>query len=213
MLGRVELAGFLAGVGGEALDEINVGVTDHVLGDPRRAQVELGEIAQQVFQPTVAVLGLAEVRLAVEVDVAEHAFKLGFVGLLDMVQHDVDQLAEVGRLAPLKQGIEVGQETIGDLAGLFILELDIGQDEALALQLAADTLFVVPVFLLVLGVVVGPLIADVLQEQHHQDVVLVLRRVDDAAEGVAGGPGGVVNFLLRNLVCHGADSRAYWVRM
>jgi UDP-N-acetyl-D-mannosaminuronate dehydrogenase len=96
------------------------------------------------FQAAVAVLGLAEIGLGVEVDVAEDAFELGLVGVLDVVQHDVDQLADVGRLAAL---VEVGQEAVGDLAGLLVLELDVGQDEALALQLAADALLVVAVLL------------------------------------------------------------------
>src|SRR5690606_15600603 len=53
------------------------------------------------------------------------------------------------------------------------------------------------------GQVVVPQVGDVLQEQRHQDVVLVLRRVDGAAEGVAGGPGGLVDLLLGELVAHG----------
>ena len=119
-------------------------------------RARLGEVFQQVLEAAVAVLGLAKIGLGVEVDVAEHAFELGLVGLLDLLERDVDQLADVGRLAPLVQGVEVGKETIGDLAGLFVLELDVGQDEALALQLAADALLVVAVLLLVFGVVVVP---------------------------------------------------------
>ena len=117
--------------------------------DTRRgAQVELGlEIFQQVLQAAVAILGLAEVGFGVEVDVAEDAVELGLVGILDAVEHDVDQLADVGGVAPLVQAVEVAGEALDDLAGFFILELDEGQREALAIQLAPDTLIVVAVLL------------------------------------------------------------------
>jgi hypothetical protein len=59
-------------------------------------RARLGEILQQVLEAAVAVLGLAEIGLGVEVDVAEHAFELGLVGLLDPLQRDVDQLADIG---------------------------------------------------------------------------------------------------------------------
>ena len=38
---RVELAGLLAGVGGEAFDQVDVGVADDVLGNLAGAQVQL----------------------------------------------------------------------------------------------------------------------------------------------------------------------------
>ena len=202
LLGRVELACLLAGIGGEALDQVDVGIADHILGDARWTQVELGEIFQQIFQATVAILGLAEVGFGVEVDVAKDAIELGLVGILDAVEHDVDEFADVGSIAPLVEAVEISGEALDDLAGFFVLELDEGQREALAIQLAPDTLVVIAVLLAIGVVVVLPEVADVFQEQHHQDVVLVLRRIDDAAECVAGGPCGAVDILLGDLVAH-----------
>ena len=60
----------------------------------------------------------------VEVDVAEDALELRLVGLLDLVEGDVDQLAEVGRVASLVEGREVREEAVDDRTGFLILELD-----------------------------------------------------------------------------------------
>src|SRR5690606_5660689 len=46
------------------------------------------------------------------------------------------------------------------------------------------------------------MVGDVLQEQHHQDVILVLSGIDDAPEGVASGPRRLVDLLLGKLVAH-----------
>src|SRR5690606_22717408 len=110
-------AGLLAGIGPEAFDEVDVSVADDVFGDPGGAQVELGEIFQQGLQAAVAVLGLAEVGLAVEVNVAEDALELGLVRVLDVIEHNVDQLADVGLVAALVQRVEVAQEAIEYFAG------------------------------------------------------------------------------------------------
>src|SRR5690606_11155403 len=126
--GCIELTRLLAGAGGEVGDEVLVGVADDVLvADATRAQVELGvgEVLQQHLQARVALAGLAEVGLAVEVDVAEHALELGFVGVLDLLQGLVDELAEVGLVALLVEVVVAGA---------------LGQEEALALEAAADAL-------------------------------------------------------------------------
>ena len=95
---RVELARLLAGVGREVADQEFVGVADDVQpADPRRPQVQPGivKIFQQVDQPGVAVLRLAQVGFAVEVDVAEDAFELAAVLVFDVGQGHVDQIADV----------------------------------------------------------------------------------------------------------------------
>lgn len=53
---------------------------------------------------------------------------------------------------------------------------------------------------------VVPEVADVLQEQHHKDVVLVLPGIDDPTKGVASGPRRLVDLALRNLVGNRAVS-------
>lgn len=58
-------------------------------------------------QPDVAFSGLAQVRFAVEADVAEHARELVLVGVLDGQQGLVDDLADVvGVALPVQVGKE-----------------------------------------------------------------------------------------------------------
>src|SRR5690606_11383438 len=190
--GGVELARFLAGAGGEVGDEVLVGVADDVLvADAAGAQVELGvgEVLEQHLQARVSLAGLAEVGFAVEVDVAEDALQLGLVGVLDLLQGLVDELSEVGLVALL---LEV------------VVARALGEDEAFALEAAADALVVVAVALLELGVVLGPDVGDVLEEEHDEQVVLVLAGVDGAAEGVAGAPEDCIDFIL----AHGGSRRS-----
>ena len=188
----VKLARLLAGIGGEALDQVDIGVADHVFRDAARAHVELRamEVFHQVLEAVVAILGFAKVALAVEVDVAEHAFELGLVGFLDGVEHDVDEFADVGLVAPLVQAVEVGQKTILHFAGLRVFEFRHRNHETFSFQSATDAYFVVTIFFFVLCVMIFPHIGDVFQEQHHQNVVLVLCRIDDPAKGIACGPRG-----------------------
>ncbi|MCY1362465.1 hypothetical protein D9M69_491850 [compost metagenome] len=63
--GSVELARLLAGIGTKAFDQVDVGVADHVIGDTARAKIQLGEVFEQMLEPAVAVLGLAEVDFTV----------------------------------------------------------------------------------------------------------------------------------------------------
>src|SRR5690606_22721249 len=106
---------------------------------------------------------------------------------------DVDQLADIG-LVPL--GVEVVE------AGA------LWQDEALALEAAANAGHVVAILLAVGLEMVVPEVRNVLQEQHDEDVVLVLAGIDGAPEGVAGRPGGLIDLLLGNLIGHQAIS--FW---
>ena len=188
--GGVELTGFLAGVGGEAGNEVDVALADNVAAHLGRAQVEggFGEVFQEVPEAAIAVLGAAEVGLGVEVDVAEHAVELGAVGVFDGRQRPVDALADVGLVALFVEVVEARPHR---------------QDEALALQPAADARLVASEPLPVGGNVVVPQVGDVLQKQHHQDVVLVLAGIHDAAEGVAGGPRRLVHLGLCDAIRHG----------
>ena len=63
--------------------------------DGRRSIVSAREIFQQLLQPFVALLRLAQVGFGVEINVAEHAFQLGLVGIFDLLQRHVDQFADV----------------------------------------------------------------------------------------------------------------------
>jgi len=66
-----------------------------------------------------------------------------------------------------------------------------------------DARFVTLVLLQVLLAFVLPQVGHVLDEQHHEDVILVLRGVQRAAERVARLPEDIVDFLLRDLFAHG----------
>ena len=51
-----------------------------------------------MFETLVPLLGFAE-RLRIEINIAEHTFQLRFVCLFDLIQRDVDSLANVGLVA------------------------------------------------------------------------------------------------------------------
>ena len=48
-------------------------------------------------------------------------------------------------------------------------------------------------FQIALRPLVGVRVAQILQKVHHEDIVLVLCRIDHPTEGVAGFPGGLVD--------------------
>jgi len=142
--GRIELARLLAGVRGEAFQEILVDVADHVLvADRRGPQVEalVVEVFEQMFETGVPFLGLPQFGLRVEADLAEDTFQLLLVRLLDLAERHVDPLADV-RLGPAS--VEAGEVA------------PLGKLEALARQAAVHAQHVAPVLLQVLVAVVAP---------------------------------------------------------
>ena len=79
---RVELARLLAGVRGEAFDQIDVSVADNVLRTRDWAAGRargLSKSSRRCFSRRLRSLVLPRFGLAVEVDVAEDAFELSFV--------------------------------------------------------------------------------------------------------------------------------------
>ena len=68
--------------------------------------------------------------------------------------------------------------------------------EAFTFEGAGEADLIVAVFLDQLGAVRLMRVGDILEEQHHQDVVLILGRIDRSAEGVAGLPGSRVDLVL-----------------
>jgi len=109
-------------------------------------------------RPAVAILNAAEVGLGIEVDVAEHAFELCAIRVLDLLLRDVDKLADIGFVPFLIQVIEARP---------------VGEIEALALHAAADSHLIAAELLFVGFKMIVPEIGDVFQEQHHKDVVLI----------------------------------------
>ena len=172
-------------------DQVLVRVPDDVeSANAGGAEVEdwVGEVLKQVLEAAVPVLGLAEVGLAVEVDVPKYVLELGPVRVLDLFEADVDQLADVRRVTTLVQ----------------ILEMRLRwHDEPLPAERPLHANLVALVPLLQFFLLVGPDVAHVLEEEHDQQVVLVLGRVQRTAKCVAGPPESVVDLLLRDTVRHG----------
>src|SRR5207248_6287091 len=136
-------------------------------------QTRVREILEEMLEPKVALPGLVEVSLTVEVDVAEHAFQLGFVRVFDFLQGDVNPLADVRLSAHRVQVLEVA---------LF------RQYEPLTYHCSLDALFISGISLGVFVQLFRAKIGEVLYEQHYEDVILVLRRVDRSAECVTRTP-------------------------
>ncbi len=183
--GGVEFASLFASRGGKAGDQVFVCAADDVeSADTRRAQIErrLGKVFEQVTEDIVLLLLVAQL-VRVEADVLEDVLELGAVGLFDGMQRLVDTLTVASLEAALVQGIERGA---------------LGEDEGLLLHHGFNQLRRVRMLRLVARAVVLPYVRDVFQEQHGEDVVLVDRGVDHAAECVTGAPGGLVDLLLCN---------------
>jgi hypothetical protein len=145
-------------------DQVFVDVSDHVLvadSEGRRSRRGSAKSSRRQLDAGVALLGLAELALGVEVHLTEYAFELGLVGLLDLFERDVDALADVGVVA-------LGVEAVEIATGR--------EEEALAREAAADArvvAFATSAEDTCLAVIFDD-VADVFQEQHHEDVVLVV---------------------------------------
>ncbi len=180
---RVELATLFARTVGEVFDEVFVGRTEQI----GELEVVVGEgdvveVLDERHQGVVIHRPLAD--LAIEVDPLEHVLQRVGVGVLDggqgLVQPGADRGLQVGdaRVAALfvlgtPAGIERHEEVV--LVGIVELLFDQGGLEALALVLSGE---LVPVG--------GELIAQPFEEQHAEDVFLVLRGVHVASQDVAG---------------------------
>src|SRR5262249_43224932 len=99
---RIELPRFLAGASRETADQEFIHIADDVaFRGVRRPELKLWvvEVFEQKLQAAVAFFGLAKGRLGVEIDVAENIFELALVGILDLLQGDVDEFANIRSVA------------------------------------------------------------------------------------------------------------------
>ena len=156
----------------------------------RLGQFKLLEVYKQVFQACVFLFRLAEVG-AVEADVAEDAAAvlaahLLAVGVFKLGQRHVDKLADV---------------VVGAVAEQIVERTLLGHHETLVPHGAGGALPVALILLKMLGILGFVDIADVLQEEHSQDVVLILARVNESAERVAGFPYNPVYLCLVDFWC------------
>ncbi len=123
--------------------------------------------------------------------------------LLDREPDPVDE-------ALYRKGLEDSDQNVQSLVAYALIRLGdasaestlhrIAYLDANAHLAALDAPAVVAAALLVVIVVILPDVGDVLDEEHDQDVVLVLGGVDGAAKGVAGFPKDGVDLVLANAI-------------
>ena len=198
---REELARLLARLAGKGGDEVHVGIAyDVVVLEVRLVQRELAEIGEQIFQPGILLLGLAQIG-RIETDVAEDAAAvfaahLLAVGILEVGQRHVDELANVVGRAVL---VEVVERT------------GLGHHEALVTHGTGRPLPVALVALQIFGILGFVDIADILQEEHRQHIILILAGVDDASKGIAGFPDYPIDLRLACFRLNLHDDRFYLI--
>ena len=96
---RVELAALLARIVSKAVDQVLVGVAQHIaatgliLPQVLVAQVQAAEVVEQAADDALAVGRAAQLLLVVPVGARQHAVQPGRVGVLDGVAGDVKGLA------------------------------------------------------------------------------------------------------------------------
>ena len=102
--GRVELTALLPGVVRELVDQVLVGVSQHVRAGAAGsgpqvlvAQVQLAEVVQQAPDDPLPVSRAAQPRLVVPVRAGQHPVQTGCIRLFDRVTRHVDRLAQVHR--------------------------------------------------------------------------------------------------------------------
>jgi len=178
---RVELPLALATLGGEVPHQVLVGVAEDV--------VVLGAVLREVE------LGLLED--ADQVGQAIH-HRLAFAELVGVVE--VGEVAAGEARVGFDQRLDdLGVDLVADV-GLALEGDHVGETRALGDRDRRREVGAVAV-----------LVADVLDEQHEQDVVLVLTGVHAAAEFIAGSPDGAVKFAF--LDCHFSDYTGYVVAL
>ena len=192
--GGVELAALLAGVVSELVDQVLIRIAQHVARavavrlEIRVAEIQVIEMVEQAAYDPIAVGGTAQLGLVVPVGAGEHAVDAAGVGVLDLMAGDVERLAQVhGRL---DDPAPVGGVRLGKLVLVGIVHRDrlghAGGDCDLHLLIEP--------------------VGQPFQERHREDVVLVIGRVDLAAQDVGGLPKLRLQFLAGEW--HGVPSVA-----
>jgi hypothetical protein len=133
------------------------------------------------LQARVAFLCPAQIALRIEIDIAENAFQLLAVGVLNGIERDIDQFADIGSAALIVEGIKIAV---------------VREYEALTCHTAADALLILAILLAIQRVMIVPHIRNIFEEQHYQDIVFVLGRIDRAPERVTGAPENTIDLIL-----------------
>ena len=101
--GCVELATLLSGIVGELVDQVLVGVAQHIsrtssiLDEVPVTEVQPAEVVQQTPDDALTVGGAAELGLVIPVGAGQHSVEPRCVGLLNCVAGNIECLTEVHR--------------------------------------------------------------------------------------------------------------------
>ena len=178
---REEFASLLPGIRGEHSNHVLVGISDDIGGTQLTGtQIQTVEILQQVAQGSVLLFWFTEVYLGVEVDSPEYIAQLSAVVFLDVVQCHIDFLADFS-IVPV--GIEIVE------GGLLVHCKAFPAHGPFHPAHIPVILFDIP-FASLFGN-----IAEVLYEQHGEDIVFIAGTVDLATETITGVPQDLFNIF------------------
>ena len=163
--GRIELARLLVGEISELLDEVLVGVAEHVVRNRGVPKVHLTEVVDQVDKKRIG-----QPILVTPLDVAEYAIERVRIRFLDLAHSSLDGLPGVGTAGPEVRPVALGWNL-----------------EAVLLWQGRVLLVAVGLCKRCLAFLVED-VADPLQEQQRKDVCLEIGGIHGAAQDVCGIP-------------------------
>ena len=180
-----ELSTLFSGIRGEHSNHVLVGISDDIgRTQLTGTQIQTVEILQQVAQGSVLLFWFTKIHLGVEIDSPEYIAQLSAVVFFDVVQCHIDFLADFS-VVPV--GIEIVE------GGLLV--------HCKAFP-AHGPFHPAHIPVILFDVLLAPLfrnIAEVLHEQHGEDVVFIAGTVDLAAKTITGVPQDLFNIFS---VCH-----------
>src|SRR5690606_30074689 len=131
----------------------------------------------------------------VEIYISEYPLQLAAVGIFHVFQSGIDQFTYIGSITVIKEIIKS--------AAFRHLKAFIAQG-------SFHTHHIMIVFLSIEVFFVLPYIRYILYKKHSQDIVLVLRWINDTPESVTGFPNNVVDFALGNwFIAHASDKLSF----
>ena len=187
---RVELARLFAGGIGEVFDEVFVGRAEEV-GELEVliAQGDLLEVLDEVRERVVVERALAD--FPVEVDALEHVLKLIDIRVFESFERLVQPGADVGLQMPDVRPARV----VRDEEGVFVRVRELRRNHVRAHPARLEILRELLLFLI-------EEVAQPLQEEHAENVFLVLRRIHVPAQVVARAKKKGRELAEREFLCH-----------
>ena len=178
---REKLPALLSGIRGEHGNHVFIGISDDIGGAQLTGtQIQAIEILQQIPEGGIFLFGFTKINLGVEVDSPKYISQFSAVMFLDMVQCHIDFLAYFS-IVPV--GIEIVE------GGLLVHCKAFPAHGPFHPAHIPVILFDIP-FASLFGN-----IAEVLYEQHGEDIVFIAGTVDLAAETITGVPQDLFNIF------------------